>query len=181
MPKIRGRAGNSLGEDTMALNITSMMDMFTIILLFLLKSYSADGSILTTSDNLSLPNSLAKDKPKQVKLQLAVSPDRILLDNKELVSTEEIRKITDSILVTFDTSAAEDKPVALQMLEDTLKMHMNARKQLFALNEISEKSMKQIIIQVDKSMHMGVVHNIMKICARTGFTGMKFAVMSRQE
>jgi len=32
------------------INITSMMDMFTIILLFLLKSYSADGSIMTIAD-----------------------------------------------------------------------------------------------------------------------------------
>ena len=39
------------------LNITSMMDMFTIILVFLLKSFSAEGSILTNADNLVLPNS----------------------------------------------------------------------------------------------------------------------------
>ncbi|MGM0461719.1 MAG: ExbD/TolR family protein [Fibrobacterota bacterium] len=180
MPKQRGRAGNDRDVSS-HLNITSMMDMFTIILLFLLQSYAAEGSILTASDDIALPNSVAEDSPDEVRLQLTVSPDRILLDNKDLVATEDIRKLADSAFQKYDTEPHEDKPMALQILEDSLGMHMRGNEQLFAVNEITEQSMRQIIIEVDKSMYMGVVHNIMHICARTGFTGMKFAVMSRAE
>ncbi|ERP31589.1 ExbD/TolR family protein [Chitinivibrio alkaliphilus] len=180
MPKQRGRGGSAADVD-LGLNITSMMDMFTIILLFLLQSYSADGSMLTASDDLALPNSIAVDTPDEVRLQLTIAPGRILLDNRDLVATEDILALTDSVFVNFDTEPDEDKPVALQIMEDSLSMHMKANEQLFALNEITEQSMRQIIIQVDKSMYMSVVTNIMQICARTGFTGMKFAVMSRGE
>ena len=66
------------------LNITSMMDMFTIILVFLLKSFSADGSILTNADNLVLPNSESKKKPQEVNLQVAVTNDMIWLITSRL-------------------------------------------------------------------------------------------------
>jgi biopolymer transport protein ExbD len=42
-----------------SLNINSMMDMMTIILVFLLKSYSASDVSVAPSDDLTLPFSLA--------------------------------------------------------------------------------------------------------------------------
>ena len=62
----RGRANKKKNE--LFLQITSMMDMFTIILVFLLKSFSAEGSLLTNADNLVLPNSQSKKKPTEVNL-----------------------------------------------------------------------------------------------------------------
>ena len=38
-------------------NLTSMMDMFTIILVFLLKTYSTEGMLIHPSDSLTLPTS----------------------------------------------------------------------------------------------------------------------------
>jgi biopolymer transport protein ExbD len=45
------------------LNITSMLDMFTILIIFLLKSYSAEGIILTIPADLYLPNSTTQSAP----------------------------------------------------------------------------------------------------------------------
>ena len=39
------------------LNITSMMDMFTIVLVFLLKNFATEGNLMTSADNLILPKS----------------------------------------------------------------------------------------------------------------------------
>jgi biopolymer transport protein ExbD len=44
------------------LNITSMMDMMTIILVFLLKSYSTDDPGVAPSDDLAIPISTALKK-----------------------------------------------------------------------------------------------------------------------
>ncbi len=44
------------GKDKkVSLNLTSMIDMFTILVVFLLKSYSAEGQIITLSDAMTLP------------------------------------------------------------------------------------------------------------------------------
>jgi biopolymer transport protein ExbD len=45
------------------LNITPMLDMMTIILVFLIKSYSSSGVSVSVSDNLAIPSSLTRLEP----------------------------------------------------------------------------------------------------------------------
>ena len=42
---------------TVKLNITSMIDMFTLMVVFLLKNYSAQGQLVTPAEGLLLPTS----------------------------------------------------------------------------------------------------------------------------
>ena len=69
------------------LNITSMMDMMTIILVFLLKSFSATEVTVTPSSNLKLPMSVA-DKQPSVALNVVVAKDAIIVDNKRILNLE---------------------------------------------------------------------------------------------
>ena len=46
------------------LNITSMMDMMTIILVFLLKSYSTQDISIAPSEDLELPVSTVRRHPR---------------------------------------------------------------------------------------------------------------------
>src|SRR2546423_9901914 len=47
------------------LNITPMMDMMTIILVFLLKTFSSTTSTITFDQNLQVPKSITQLKPKE--------------------------------------------------------------------------------------------------------------------
>jgi biopolymer transport protein ExbD len=57
---------------TFKIQITSMVDMFVILLVFLLKSYSTSPVNITPSKNLTLPKSAAVVDPQDV-LKLVVS------------------------------------------------------------------------------------------------------------
>lgn len=167
MPKQRGRGKKT--QASTSLNITSMMDMFTIILLFLLKSFSADGSILTNADNLVLPNSISQKRPEEVNLQLAVTQDMILIDNTPIVDT---RTVSEKDQQEFD----EDTTSALDM---ELKRHMTAEQEMVTrglLNQIDGN----IIVQVDKNINFDLLYKIMRVCGRQGYVNMKFAVMVRE-
>ncbi len=151
------------------LNITSMMDMFTIILVFLLKSFSAEGSILTNADNLVLPNSESKKKPQEVNLQVAVTNDMILVDNMPVVPTEDVRKIP-----------ADDPDPAAAKLEEKLKGCMAQEEEMVrvgALNAVQGK----VIVQVDKNIDFDVLFKVMNTCGKVGYNNMNFAVMEREE
>jgi len=90
------------GEDPMFLNITAMMDMMTIILVFLLKSVSSSSANMPPSNELALPSSLAKcvttnDKgerqlgecdPSDDGIEVVVSRDKILVDNTPIEGLE---------------------------------------------------------------------------------------------
>src|SRR5690606_30260056 len=72
---------------TFKIQITSMVDMFVILLVFLLKSYSTSAVNITPSKNLSLPKSAAVMDPQDV-LKLVVSRDGVYVDDKNVVTFE---------------------------------------------------------------------------------------------
>ncbi len=69
------------GSQEMALNITSMADIFTIILVFLLKSFSAEGSSLTPTLRLELPSAKRGEQVAEA-LKVEISADAIQVDGK---------------------------------------------------------------------------------------------------
>lgn len=67
-------------DDITYLNITPMLDMMTIILVFLLKSFASSSANVNVA-NLVLPHSTTKLEIEEA-LQLMVTEDEILLDQK---------------------------------------------------------------------------------------------------
>lgn len=162
----RGRANKKKRAE--GLMITSMMDMFTIILVFLLKSYSAEGTILTNADNLILPNSISKKKPKEVNLQVAVTNDMILVDNQPVAPTDEARRIPQENPDPTIAKLEERLLACYAQEEEMVKMG--------ALNQVAGK----VILQVDKNIEFDVVFKIMNTCGKVGYNFMNFAVMERE-
>ncbi len=166
MSEQRGRAPKKKRPE--GLNITSMMDMFTIILVFLLKSYSADGSVLTNADNLVLPNSISKKKPQEVNLQVAVTQDMILVDNQPICPTEDIKRIAQTEHDPIASKLEERLNAAFSQEEEMVKMG--------ALNQV----MGKVVIQVDKNIEFDVLFKVMNTCGKVGYNKMNFAVMERE-
>lgn len=71
------------------LKLTSMIDMFTILLVFLLKNYSAEGHIMSVAPDLRLPESTAQKSP-QVTSIIAISQEWILLDGKKVAAVAQV-------------------------------------------------------------------------------------------
>jgi biopolymer transport protein ExbD len=155
-------------KESGTLNMNSLMDILTLILVFLLKSYSADGSILTNADNLVLPNSESKKKPQEVNLQLAVTQDMILLDNQAVVPTDDARSIAQD---------AHD-PVITKLMEKLEKCYKQEEEMVKqgALNMVQGK----VIVQVDKNIEFDVLFKVMMTCGKAGYNNMNFAVMERE-
>ena len=61
------------------LNITAMLDMMTIILVFLLKSMSASSASLPQSKDLTLPTSIIQKAPAQNGVPVVVTKSEILV------------------------------------------------------------------------------------------------------
>ena len=66
------------------LNITAMMDMMTIILVFLIKSYSASSINVTSSEDVRPPVSTTRTTPKDT-IAITVTPKSILVGDKKKV------------------------------------------------------------------------------------------------
>jgi biopolymer transport protein TolR len=69
-------------------NLISMMDILTVLLLFLLKSYVAGGEVMVPPAGVRLPASSA-DTPPPSSVVVAINGDEILLGNEHVASVEE--------------------------------------------------------------------------------------------
>lgn len=63
------------------LNITAMMDLMTIILVFLIKSFSASSITVTASEDVRPPMSTARATPKDT-VAITVTPNSIIVGDK---------------------------------------------------------------------------------------------------
>jgi biopolymer transport protein ExbD len=63
------------------LNITAMMDMMTIILVFLLKSMSASSASIPQSGDLAMPKSILTTEASQEGLAVLISKSHIVVDD----------------------------------------------------------------------------------------------------
>ena len=164
----RGRNKYSTMKST-GLIITSLIDFFSVVVIFLMKSYSAEGSILTNADNLVLPNSVAITKPKEIFLQVAATQDMVLVDNVPVVPTDDVRRIPQEV----------PDPIVAK-LEEKLNAAYAQEQQMVKLGALN-KIQGNVIIQMDKNVEFDVLFKIMNTCGKVGYNNMNFAVMEREQ
>src|SRR5689334_20108758 len=66
------------------LNITAMLDMMTIILVFLLKSMSSSSASLPQSADLSMPKSILTTEASQEGVAVLISKSSIIVDDNTI-------------------------------------------------------------------------------------------------
>jgi biopolymer transport protein ExbD len=149
--------------------VTSLIDFFSIVVIYLMKSYSSEGSILTNADNLVLPNSVAVTKPKEIFLQLAATNDMVLVDNLPIVPTDDVRRIPQ-----------ENPDPIVAKLEEKLNASYAQEQQMVKLGALN-KIQGNVIIQMDKNVEFDVLFKLMNTCGKVGYNNMNFAVMEREQ
>ncbi len=78
--RLRSRIG---GGSAPLLRMTSLMDIFTTLLLFLLKGFVVDGTAGTVAAGVVLPSSLAREAPWEAPV-IAVTPEHIVCEGQAL-------------------------------------------------------------------------------------------------
>lgn len=68
-------------ESLTELNLTSLMDMFTILLFFFLTSYSFEGVLMKIEEGIDLPKSTSKI-PIAEKYYMAIGNDKIVIEDR---------------------------------------------------------------------------------------------------
>jgi len=84
--RLKARRARDLGG--MTLGITSLMDAFTIIMIFLLKNYATDPVNIQQSDVLNLPFSQSKEMLERATV-IAITTQAILVDDVKAVDLRQ--------------------------------------------------------------------------------------------
>jgi len=146
------------------LNITSMMDMFTIILVFLIMNFGAEGNLVTSSPNLVLPDSKEAISPEEVSLMIAVDEKWVLVDDKQVMSTDDAKK-QDSLTLA---------PVLALLTQKRLEEQTSA---LGRTAQDGELAGGNITAQFDREMEYDIITKVSATAGYAGYTNVKFAVV----
>ena len=85
------------GTPTQRLQLTSMVDMLTILIVFLLQSFSDDGSLLSPAPGVELPIAANGDRPGPA-VSIEVTEFDIRLGGTRICSAAEVRTSRDSTI-----------------------------------------------------------------------------------
>ena len=161
------------------LNINSMMDMMTIILVFLLKSYSASDVSVAPSDDLTLPFSSAQKAP-EVAVNLVIEQSRILVDGVPVVTlTTATDEKTGQELVAVPESEMQGQNIS--ELYEVLYEKAEQAKSLAERSNNPDLAFKgRILLQVDKEMPYSVLRSVMYTAGQAQFGEFKFVVYKQE-
>ncbi|HEX7676343.1 MAG TPA: biopolymer transporter ExbD [Bdellovibrio sp.] len=161
MSRRRRYEPNIKKNSTFALNITSMTDMFTILLVFLLQTYSTSDVQIIPENGLRLPSSASQANPVEA-IKLSLSNDALKIDQT---------KIADVKNADFLPQDLEEK--------DT-----NFIKPLFEqLDKIAKTSDKshvkegKILLQADKELPYATLRKVMYTASMAGFPQLKLVTL----
>ncbi|MFB1479806.1 ExbD/TolR family protein [Corallococcus sp. RDP092CA] len=84
------RKEREAASEVKELNITAMMDMMTIILVFLLKSFASSSAAITASEDVRPPVSSTRATPKDT-VAITITPKNILVGDREVVRLKDGR------------------------------------------------------------------------------------------
>lgn len=140
--------------------MTSMMDILTVLLLFLLKSFVVDAGVVNPPPGVELPASTSEDSP-DAELVVAITDAAIL------VGTRPVAQVTDAL---------RGNGLLIGPLETELRTELDQMDALDA-RKGREPGRRQVTIQGDKDLEYEVLQRVMYTCQAVGFDEMALAVI----
>ncbi|OIQ16716.1 MAG: hypothetical protein BM556_13715 [Bacteriovorax sp. MedPE-SWde] len=150
------------------LDITSLLDILVILLVFLLRSYDSTGVILNIPKDIKLPHSASQSLNKNG-VVVQVSPNIIWVDDKEVLNTE---KKSGRIY--------GQRGRLILPLYNELMTKKNQIKRIAKTTPNAEKFSGMVNLVIDKSLKYKYVKKLMHTCAEAGYQKYKFVVMAQE-
>ncbi len=137
-----------------ALNLVSLMDIFTILVFFLLVN-STNTQQLPSNKDLTLPTSIADKAPKETVI-IAITREDILVQGKRVARLSELQNHQQ------ETIAA-------------LKEELEYQSTLGFIAEVDEKAGRAVTIMGDENVPYETLRKILKTCQQANYRKIAFA------
>jgi biopolymer transport protein ExbD len=158
-PLQRRTARRARDHDVVDMNLVSLIDIFTILIFFLLSNSGVE--LLATSRAVKLPESTAVKLPDET-LVVIVSGTDIVVEGRRVATVADI----------IDEEADLIAPLKAEL--DLLASRQTIRRE-------NEAKGRTITILGDKDIPYRLLRKVMVTCARANFSDVSFAVTTKSE
>lgn len=153
MNRMNARRSRQSGGKGATLNLVSLMDIFTILVFFLMVN-SSDVQVLETSTAIKLPDSTSERNPEE-RLVVSVSAEDVVVMGRRVAGIEDL--------------AAGNVPG----LEEELRYQ--------ASRTVAPEAGRAVTIMGDRELPYEILKQIMMTCQQTGYTRIALAVNRASE
>lgn len=151
------------------IQITSMVDMFVILLVFLLKSYSTSPVNISPKEGLNIPESTTSVDPEDV-LKLIVTKDGVFVEDQKVIDLANGQ-------INMEDLDKSDKQF-IRKLYEALDQHAQKAKSISSVNEEFQFDGK-VLMQADRDLNYDVLKRVMYTSMMAGYADVKLAVASK--
>lgn len=138
------------------LNLTSLMDVFTILVLYLLVNQSA-VEVVEPPKDVVLPDSVTEAKPRQTVVMM-VSEDVISIQGEPIVSIADV---------------LDSKSDSIEPLRDALK---KVKENVIGVSTEAVAKSNEVTIMAHRAIPFKVLKSLMSTCTSAGYTKISLAV-----
>lgn len=135
--------------------------MFTIVIIFLLQSFSTESETFAVSHKFKLPTSTAREAFKS-RLTVQITLNEIIVDGKKVADVSDVPEKGDMLI----------KP-----LQEELSS-LIGRSAFIAEANPSVKLTREVIILGDKGIPFSLLEKVMWTCGQVGYNNIYLAVTS---
>lgn len=160
--KLRNKGRHIRTDAEVKLNITPMMDIFTIILVFLLKMYSTQGQLVTPAKGLTLPTSSITIATHEA-LSIKILQNKLLLENTVILDGDDFKKVLK-----------DDTKNLIDPLHKALLKHGNEAKK--SAEMFGRLFSGEISIHGDSTVPFALLKKVMYTCGEAGYPTMRLLV-----
>ena len=141
------------------MNLTSLMDVFTILVFFLLVN-SGSVEVMEAPKTVKLPESRVEAKPRET-VVIFVSPEEVLVQGK----------IAGYVADVLDKDSPTLDAITVRLAE--------LKENVLGPNTLAVAGSQEVTILADKSVPFGVVKKIMSTCTGEGYENVSLAVIQK--
>jgi biopolymer transport protein ExbD len=152
------RMGRSKRKIT-GLHLTPLMDVFTILVFFLL-FHSSSGDILDKPKEIELPDSVVETKPRET-VVIMVSPEVVLVQGQAVIGTPEL---------------LDSRIRSVAAITERLKQ---LERNIIGISTKAVAEGKEVTILADKTVPFKVLKKIMSTCTGSGYGRISLAVIQK--
>ncbi|MCK5396252.1 MAG: biopolymer transporter ExbD [Gammaproteobacteria bacterium] len=144
---------------TGGLSLVSLMDVFTILVFFLLVN-SSSSDVMEPPKNIKLPDSAIETKPRETVIVM-ITPTQILVQGEPVISTEEVVNSKTPLIIEVK------ERLALQ------------KKKVIGISTKVVSEAQEVTVLAHRTVPFHLMKKVMASCASAGYGKISLAVVQK--
>mgnify|MGYP002267068662 FL=1 len=144
---------------TGGLSLVSLMDVFTILVFFLLVN-SSSSDVMEPPKNIKLPDSAVETKPRETVIVM-ITPTQILVQGEPVISTQEV---------------IDSKTAIIDQVKDRLLLQ---KKKVMGINTKTVSQSQEVTVLAHRTVPFHLMKKVMASCTSAGYGKISLAVIQK--